>query len=48
MAESDAPAAAAKDALGFLTKKVGPLPVGVWLIMAAAILLYEIFRPSPR
>jgi hypothetical protein len=40
MAESDVPAAAAKDALGFLTKKVGPLPVGVWLLMAAAVLLY--------
>jgi hypothetical protein len=40
MAEGDAPAAAAKDALGFLTKKVGPLPVGVWLLMAAAVLLY--------
>src|ERR1700678_2249740 len=40
MADTDAPAAAAKGGLEFLTKKIGPLPVVVWIGLGLAILWY--------
>lgn len=37
MAEEEAAAGAAKGGFGFLTKKLGPLPVGVWVAAAGGI-----------
>ena len=37
---ADAPEAAAKGGLGFLKTKVGPLPLGIWLVAGVGIYLY--------
>lgn len=40
MAEGDAPATAAKGGLDFLKQKVGPLPLGVWILIGLGVLWY--------
>lgn len=40
MAEEQAAAQAGAKGLGFLTRKVGPLPIGVWILIFGAMYLY--------